>query len=87
MATTIGGYVYPTTVMRARYGGTYSEGSWHAWPLDPWDVPHDAYGSDVVCATFWDDYTGIVGKGNNAQAAAEDLLIKFKQRASMKNQN
>ena len=47
------GDVWPVTITRARYGGTYSGSRWHAWALRPDEVPDAAYGSDTVCAQFW----------------------------------
>lgn len=75
----IAGAPYPTTVTRARYGGTYSGASWHAWPLEPQQVPLDATGSDVACATFWDDYSEPVGLGNTPNEAVEDLTQQLKE--------
>lgn len=47
---------WPTTVVRDRYGGVYSGGTWLAFPLRPESVPSAAADSDVPCRRFWDEH-------------------------------
>lgn len=59
--------IHPLTIINDRYGGVYSGGAYLAFKLEPWDVPKGVDGSDIECATFWDEdakeYT--VGKGGS----------------------
>lgn len=68
---------YPTTIICDRYGGTYSSASWLAFPHDSWDIPEEVDGEDVECYLFWQDYDGIVGKGETPQEAMQDLIRKM----------
>lgn len=45
--------IYPLTICKDRYTGTYSGGEWTAWNCDPDDVPVDICLDDVACAEFW----------------------------------
>lgn len=65
---------YPTTIICDRYSGTYSGADWLAFPLDYSDVPEEVDGGDTECWMFWDNYDGIVGKGNTPQEAMNDLI-------------
>ena len=74
-------YIYPLTIVRDRYAGTYSGAEYLAFKLDYYDVP-DAIGgcdSDEMCF-FMDggeheEYT--IGKGNTIQDAYNDLERKL----------
>lgn len=70
--------LYPTTIVCDRYSGAYSHGKWLAFPYDWWDVPSEVEGGDTECWLFWQDYNGIVGKGDTPQSALEDLTSKMK---------
>lgn len=45
--------IYPLTITRDRYCGTYSHGEYLAWNLDVWEVPTDPAADDVTCMEFW----------------------------------
>ena len=47
--------IHPLTIINDRYGGVYSGGAYLAFKLEPWDVPKGVDGSDIECATFWDE--------------------------------
>ena len=46
--------IYPLTVIRDRYNGTYSGASYLAFNLDSNLVPSEVHESDVPCSYFWD---------------------------------
>lgn len=45
--------VYPCTVVKDRYVGTYSRGKWQAWHCGPETVPSAANESDGIADDFW----------------------------------
>lgn len=71
--------IHPLTIINDRYGGVYSGGAYLAFKLEPWDVPKGVDGSDMECASFWDEdakeYT--IGKGDTVQEAIDDLASKL----------
>ena len=52
--------IYPLTVVRDRYNGTYSGASYLAFNLDSNLVPSEVHDSDVPCSYFWD----LIDEGN-----------------------
>lgn len=52
--------IYPLTVVRDRYNGTYSGASYLAFNLDSNFVPSEIHDSDVPCSYFWD----LIDEGN-----------------------
>lgn len=72
-----GAYIWPVTIVRARYGGSYEPGVWLAFPLDPAALPDGWDGSDVPCAEFWDSYGEPVGSSDRGPGEAlADLARK-----------
>jgi len=69
----IGGEVYPCIIIPDRYDGCYSGASWTAWNLYIEGFPYGPESGDSECYNFWQDYKGIVGKGNTPQEAYNDL--------------
>lgn len=70
------GEVYPVTIVSDRYGGTYSNGKWLAFQLDPADIPEEVGGSDPEEMIFWDNHDSAqfpIGKGNTPNEALESL--------------
>lgn len=67
---------YPVTIISDRYNGCYSDAAWLAFPLEREEVPEDVCGEDMEEMTFWDYYTGLVGKGATPDAAYKDLVEK-----------
>ena len=65
--------MYPLTITKDRYSGTYSGGEWLAFPLEASGVPEEIDGDDIECMTFWDEYKGIVGKGGSMEEAIQSL--------------
>ena len=73
--------IYPLTIVKDRYMGSYSGGKYTAWNLDSAEVPIDIGADDVSCFSFWrtdeaDKY--IIGKGDTVSEALADLYIKLK---------
>ena len=64
---------HPTTIINDRYDGLYSEAQWLAFPLEHYEAPREADGSDMVCVLFWEEYREPVGKGASPQEAFENL--------------
>lgn len=46
--------IYPLTITKDRYTGTYSRGEWTAWCCDADEVPPEIASDDLTCARFWD---------------------------------
>ena len=65
--------MYPLTITKDRYSGTYSGGEWLAFPLESSGVPKEIDGDDIECMAFWDAYKGIVGKGDSMEEAIQSL--------------
>jgi hypothetical protein len=68
----------PVTITTDRYGGTYSGGSWLAFPLDPSAVPDGPFGGDVFAAAWWDEHSVLpVGRGGSPDLAYDDLARRL----------
>lgn len=52
--------IYPLTVIRDRYEGTYCGASYLAFNLESNSVPSEVHGSDTHCAYFW----SLIDEGN-----------------------
>ena len=48
--------IYPLTIVADRYGGTYSGGQYTAWNCFSDEVPKEIDETDLVCASFWNEY-------------------------------
>ena len=68
--------LYPVTIFRTRYGGSYEGGEWAAFPLHPVQVPAEPIADDVTCATWWEQFAYAVGVGETPGAALADLEAK-----------
>lgn len=64
---------YPLTIISDRYSGTYSKGLFLAFPNHYYDIPEDVDSDDLSCYHFWEDFTGLVGRGTTPNEALEDL--------------
>lgn len=72
--------IYPLTITKDRYSGTYSEGEFLAWNLDADEVPDDIYSDDCGCYAFWRQNEIPVGKGQSIREAILDLYLRLKER-------
>lgn len=85
--------IYPLTIVKDRYMGTYSGGGWTAWNCDAEYIPEEIYSGDDDCAWFWSaarerikqngctDDDRIIppfGVGGSIDAAIEDLAHNIK---------
>jgi len=66
--------VYPLTIIKDRYSGTYSGGEYTAWNLDFDEIPKEINYDDVTCQHFWINNKIFVGKGKNPKEATENLI-------------
>lgn len=75
--------LYPLTVVKDRYTGTYSGGEFTAWALEPEDVPPEIWYDDVPCMNFWwnrpDDDDVIAGRGKTPEEAIENLSKRLEK--------
>ncbi len=59
-------------------GGTYSGGSWLAFPLALSAVPDEPFGGDIGAATWWHDADHVpVGRGDTPDHAYADLTRRL----------
>ena len=67
--------IYPLTVIRDRYNGTYSGASYLAFNLDSNSVPSEVHGSDMPCSYFWN----LIDEGNFVESeVARDYRVVVK---------
>jgi len=70
--------LYPVTIVKTRYGGTYERGGrWAAFPIDFSDVPMECISDDVTCCEWWANNGDYVGVGVDPIDALEDLENKM----------
>lgn len=71
-------YIYPLTITRDRYRGTYSGGRFTAWNCHPDDIPEEISLDDVSCQEWWySSDTRYVGRGNSPLEAVSDLYRRI----------
>ena len=69
--------IYPLTIVKDRYSGTYSGGKYLAYNKHPWEIKDgDEFADDVSCMMFWDEEHPI-GVGDTPQEATNHLSIKL----------
>ena len=76
------GQEYPCTIVKDRYGGSYSGGKWTAWPLDAEDVPRETEMGDRACEMWWSaarESRVDVGVGVTPDEAFADLLRHMRE--------
>lgn len=71
--------IYPLTITSDRYTGTYSDGNYTAWNLEPSEVPEAIFGDDCDCHSFWLHNNIVCGKGNTIEEAVGNLYIALKE--------
>lgn len=83
-----GKHIYPLTIIKDRYTGSYSGGKFTAWNLDFDEVPGDIESSDIPCSTFWGenerDEKYVVGLGKTPNKSLKDLCFKLKKKGLYK---
>lgn len=70
---------YPLTIVSDRYNGGYSKGKYIAFPLEPWEINWSVNGNDIECMNYWNDFAGIIGKGNTPNEAKFNLIENMKK--------
>jgi hypothetical protein len=66
--------IWPCTIIPARYGGCYENGSWLAFPCEYDAIPEDVYGSDIPAMIWWESPAAdMVGRGATPDAAIANL--------------
>lgn len=65
--------MYPITIVKDRYGGTYSGGAFLAFNLPCEEIPLEIDADDVTCYKFWKNTKIKVGKGATPDEALNDL--------------
>lgn len=70
--------IYPLTIVRDRYGGTYSGGEWLAFNKDPYEISDEPFADDVTCMMFWDEKR-MIGVGETREFAITDLKRKLQK--------
>lgn len=69
--------VYPLTIIKDRYSGTYSGGVYTAWNKEADEIPTQIYLDDISCMNFWSTNKEIVGIGLTPNLAEENLRMKL----------
>ena len=74
--------IYPLTIIKDRYNGSYSKGKYLAFNLDQWDIDDAIGGSDTDEMNYWDvrDSSNMVGKGDTIEQSVLNLLEKISGR-------
>jgi hypothetical protein len=83
-------FTYPVTIVPARYGGTYENAPWLAFPVHP-DVLNSAAwrdwdGSDIDCMEWHDrsrEQGWPVGRGAAPDLAYRDLIVRTAEKAGI----
>jgi hypothetical protein len=72
--------VEPVTILLDRYGGTYSNGRWLAFPCDPDEVPEAVWDEDIPCMTWWKEAGDFpIGRGRSPNDAYLDLVSRLER--------
>lgn len=79
--------IYPLTVIKDRYRGTYSGGKYLAFNLDFNEIPEDVIGSDVPCRQFFYETDLVYGKGSTVDEAIKDLCRQIMEGGSDVSRN
>ena len=72
--------IYPLTIIRDRYCGSYSRGTYVAFNLESPEVPKEVFGDDCTAMKFWKHYKGTVGLGGSPESAMNNLVKKLKNK-------
>lgn len=78
----------PLCIIEDRYSGAYSEASYLAFNMEPYQVwDHPVNAGDINCQQFWnneDDFypleDSIIGKGSTPEEALKDLINQLKEK-------
>lgn len=86
--------IYPVTIVKSRYQGTYEGGTWICFPVDPavlgkgqW---RDWQGSDIECAEWWAQSIREgwpIGLGASPDVAYRNLIERAAEKAGINLQD
>ena|SRR3990167_6856854 len=79
------GFIYPCTIVPARYSGSYEGGSWLAFALQPDRLPPQWNGDDLSCSAFFQTFIGPLGRGKSPEEALKNLHKYFETHYSNQN--
>lgn len=65
--------IYPITVIRSRYRGTYEGAEWVAFNEHAQSIT-DAEADDVTCGSFFSCYSKPIGRGQTPTEAVTNLV-------------
>lgn len=77
--------IWPVTIVKSRYQGSYEGGKWLALNVIYENVPRSIMCDDIACATFFDTYDKSnkkknplkIGRGNTPDEALKDLVAQY----------
>ena len=72
--------IYPLTIVRDRYCGSYSGGKYIAFNLESPDVPKEVFGDDGTAMKFWKHCKLVVGVGGSPDSAVKDLANNLRNK-------
>lgn len=74
--------IFPVTIVKDRYNGSYSGGMYIAFNLDHYRIPNEVDDGDIECMKYWvwvkNTYQK-VGVGSTPNDAYNDLIKKLNQ--------
>ena len=71
--------IYPLTIIRDRYSGSYSGGTYVVFNFEAHKVLAEVFGDDCTAMRFWKHFKGVVGRGGSLDSAVKDLLKNLKK--------
>ena len=71
--------IFPFTIIRDRYNGTYSGAPYIAFNLSYKEIPKAISATDILCRDFWfkSAHKYAIGLGRSPEEAAENLLTSI----------
>ena len=71
--------IYPLTIIRDRYSGSYSGGTYVAFNLEAHKVPAEVFGDDCTALRFRKHFKEVLGREERPDSAVKDLLKNLKK--------
>lgn len=69
--------IFPITICKDRYGGTYSGGEWLAIAMDVWEIVEfdlDLEDDDPYTGFWQSEDSKLIGRGNTIEDALKDMV-------------
>lgn len=70
---------YPLTIIKDRYGGSYTKGEYLAFNAKHFHIPKEVQGDDMTQVDWIHDTKMIYGVGDTPEGAIEDLKRRLSQ--------